>query len=237
MIRKTVENTINSTFCILDGNPVNNAPNPIGTGFFISKNGFFLTALHVIKGIKNLLLYQPKKYGDQFITEVRRVKSWPNYDISLLKIENSHDLPFLIPDFQEHIEGTPIYSFGYPTSEIIPFKPTNPGLENLIAAKDNLFPRVTSAIISSRYYVIDEKVNLPEAVKYYVLDKELIDKNSGGPIVLTESGNVIALYSFFEHMEYLVTGRSELETRSHIKPYGIATRLSNIKNYLEGILD
>lgn len=49
MIRKTLLNTRNSTFCIeLPEKDNLGMPSPRGTGFFISPDGYFVTAAHVI---------------------------------------------------------------------------------------------------------------------------------------------------------------------------------------------
>ncbi len=50
MIRKTLPATKAATFSVMLPNPSQmNMPTPTGTGFFVSKDGWFVTAAHVVK--------------------------------------------------------------------------------------------------------------------------------------------------------------------------------------------
>ena len=218
MIRRTLNSTKSATFAILLPN-VNEhgAPTPIGTGFFVSPNGFFVTAAHVITKdnrsdgqirddiSQGWLMKEPGDgdWGELLCQYVEFVDIDPITDIALLHVDfnaNSNktwlkdksEFPFIKISTRVLDEGEPVYAFGYPLPEHVYFN-----TENFSFAGTILSPRTTSAIIASTLEKL-EMVSSPDDPKRYVLDKALNYGNSGGPIVSTETGNVFAICSKFQ---------------------------------------
>ncbi|MBA2862990.1 serine protease [Methanococcus maripaludis] len=212
MIRKTLSKIKEATFCIeLPNKNANDMPTPAGSGFFISPDGWFVTAAHVVmrkngspRPDANKAFLTKEGNGDNpgpMCHHVTLEYLIPKLDIALLKVnfeKNSDkewlngktEFPFIKISTANLEMGEPVYSFGYPLSSYGIIKPGELGYIKLS-------PRVTSAVISS-----DLETNAPimgeNAPKYYVLDKALNYGNSGGPIVSTKTGNVHAICSSFQ---------------------------------------
>jgi len=198
-----------ATFCIeLPNTKVGGMPTPAGTGFFISPEGWFVTAAHVIldkngstrKDLDRAVLIKEQNAHDykKICQHVSLGHIFPRLDIALLKVDfekNSNkewlnkktEFPF-IKVSTGHLEmGDEVYSFGYPLSSYGIIKPGELGYTKLS-------PRVTSAIISSNF---DTNMGAG-GPKNYVLDKALNYGNSGGPIIATETGHAHAICSRFQ---------------------------------------
>jgi len=144
MIRETLNNTRSATFSILFPNENQNGiPSPTGTGFFISPDGWFVTAAHVVTKDGNSD-GDPRDDIDKAIIEKERdlnadVLSKPMcHFISLEYIDPKYDFALLKVDFEKNKDkywltektsfphltisnrlldvGEPVYSFGYPLS-------------------------------------------------------------------------------------------------------------------------
>ncbi len=81
----------------------NNFPFPYGTGFFISKDGYFITANHVL----NNLFKEDQRYirfsqpNGAHVLNISIEKQWQEYDLALLKANfesNKHRQSFLGKD-------------------------------------------------------------------------------------------------------------------------------------------
>jgi hypothetical protein len=218
-IRGTLGLTKQATFCVeLPSERKHGLPTPTGTGFFISSDGWFVTAAHVItedgspggpirSDIDQGWLMkegQPSGFGPramcQFISFGHVI---PEIDVALLRVDFEKNaekewlkgkiaFPHLTPSARELDEGEPIYAFGYPLSSSAVQK-----LPGMTIGETALCPRVTSAIISAK---LDQTrlISTNADPKVYVLDKALNYGNSGGPIVATDSGHVHALCSRFQ---------------------------------------
>ncbi len=221
MIRKSLRMTKEATFAIELPNPhYHDMPTPMGTGFFVSPDGWFVTAAHVITEngksdgpIRNDL-------SKASITKETRLDedsdpcpigcyglsfeySDPLTDFALLKIDfkanankawlkDKIEFPFIEISSRKLEEGEPVYSFGYPLPESF-----LKDYQYVTISHSALCPRVTSAIISSTF----EKQRMvmgSNDPKVYVLDKALNYGNSGGPIIATETGKVHAFCSRFQ---------------------------------------
>jgi serine protease Do len=215
MIRKTLQATKEATFALELPDPApDGPPTPMGTGFFVSNDGWFVTAAHVIseggkvrEGISNAFLRKEHDRESGFTKAMCEGLSLDyidkRSDIALLSVnfeanknkdwlKGKSGFPFLEVSSRELDEGEPIYAFGYPLSEQ---ELTNLG--NIQVASTWLYPRVTSAIVSSLIFE-SGPVRSKEDLKRYVLDKALNYGNSGGPIVATETGRVHALCEGFQ---------------------------------------
>jgi len=259
MIRNSLQRTKESTFIVHvpdidDGG--NFIPVPNGTGFFISPDGYFITARHVIEGADVIWLNQPMGTGPMTImgpSEVKLVKEWNDFDIALFKVDyfilrtqdnrvykNKH-FPYLEIDFKEQEEGTPVYSYGFP----MPYVDMDFDGGHKFGFH-YYHPRTTSAIISSLHEVIGPDF-LSFKSKNYVIDKALNYGNSGGPIVLTETGKVISVYTEFQTVEIpqdsdapTIRGLPKKRNRVQVEVpslYGISSSLCNIKDDLDDIMN
>jgi S1-C subfamily serine protease len=98
MIRSSLPNTKNSTFTVLVPHPdsrLQGFPTPNGTGFFVTKDGYFITARHVLeKESVNRTLYNSSEIlltkAEQPAWDVSKlsiVKDWPKWDLALLRAD------------------------------------------------------------------------------------------------------------------------------------------------------
>lgn len=250
VIRKTLPRVREATFSVEFPNKASHGmPTPSGTGFFISPDGWFVTAAHVTSEngasdgpqredidkawlMKELNIPSPSAMC-QFM-ELRHVL--PQYDLAVLKVDfqkNSNkewlkgktEFPF-IPVSKKPLEmGEPVYSFGYPLSSA---EAKNAG--GVIIGSTQHSPRLTSAVISSDL----DKTNLVMTsgdTQHYVLDKALNYGNSGGPIIATETGYVHALCSRFQPVfvpqMHLKNAEGKYPTVMIPSLYGVASSLRN----------
>jgi len=250
MIRSSLPNTKSATFAGLVPHPdarLQGFPTPHGTGFFVSKDGYFITARHVLeKESVNKTLYN---FSEIFLTKPEQlawdvsnlsiVKDWPKWDLALLKADweksksnaafrGKDGFDFLEIDFSVVPEGTQVYAFGYPLPDIRVV-----GNQRMMIGFHYFCPRATSAMISSHDYIIGTlrgRLSFPE---YYVIDKALNPGNSGGPIVGGETGKAIAVCQALQKFRLPQESGVEVEVPSL---YGIAVSLKNIENDLRQFL-
>ncbi len=218
-ITRTLVNTQAATFCIeLPNKHQHGMPAPTGTGFFVSPDGWFVTAAHVItennqsdgairQDIDQAWLQKETRLSGGLPGAMCQFVSFghviPRLDFALLKVDfqqNSNkawlsgqtSFPFIGISTRQLSEGESVYSFGYPLSNAFA---QDHG--HMIIGSASLCPRVTSAIVSS---TINETrmVMTASDPKVYVLDKALNYGNSGGPIVSAETGRVHAFCSSFQ---------------------------------------
>lgn len=229
-------------------------PVPSGTGFFVSPSGHFITALHVILGNNGKML-DPKSLtleqanddvGDNSDNpEVRGlslIKAWPTYDLVILKAgkasipdtKGGHvkDTPFDFLDIEFNTVpiGTEVYSYGYPLPDmpVIMQKDGAP----FMAGWNNLCPRLTSAIISSHNSVVGIAMG-SKYPQHYVIDKALNYGNSGGAIVVQETGRVISVCQSFQPVAIQQNPQLAITIPSL---YGITRSLKNIEGELKEAL-
>jgi serine protease Do len=248
VISNTLSTTQAATYSLLIPHPRPEAkgfPIPNGTAFFISKDGHFVTARHVItkqepsgklvlQNAKELKLTKPEIVPQGLVDNISIVKDWPEFDMALLKADFDSNknreafkektgFDYIEVDFELHPEGTEVYSYGYPLPH---FK-----LEmnaNFMVGFHYFCPRTTSAIISSHYDVIGP-IFSPRYPKNYVIDKALNYGNSGGPIIVQSTGKAIAVCTKFQPAAIPQVGGTKVEIPSL---YGIASSLGNIENEL-----
>lgn len=191
-------------------------PAPAGTGFFVSPEGWFLTAAHVVfdRSTKDVrtditdawLMKEGNltSFPGAMCQFPELVEFMPQIDVALLKVDwdknkskewlkSRADFPHITPSALDLQEGEPVYAFGYPLSDSTIHRHD----EQMTMGSSSLRPRVTSAIVSST--LEQTAVFMTNAdPRVYVLDKALNYGNSGGPIVSVETGHVHALCSRFQ---------------------------------------
>lgn len=217
MIRQTLTHTQSATFCVLLPDPEHRRfPCPTGTGFFVSPDGWFVTAAHVVRdadGRPRADIEEAHLQGvpqDEQTPGMRLIQS-PRLDfvddatdIALLKLDfdknaekewlkGEQGFPSIAASARRLEEGEPVYSFGFPLSS---GRIETQGPPVTIMST-SFSPRVTSAVVASRieqYGMIQSSAD-PQV---YVLDKALNYGNSGGPIVATDTGEVHAVCTRFQ---------------------------------------
>jgi len=217
MIRKTIKTVKEGTFCVqLPNKSQQGMPMPTGSGFFISPDGWFVTAAHVITengaadGVQRSdidqawLMKERDGIGPGSMCQFVKLEHvFPEYDFALLHVDfdkNSNkewlkgrsDFPYVKVSTRQLEMGEPVYSFGYPLS--------TGGAEKkgaMTVGQTQLSPRLTSAIVASNLDKT-QMIMTGSDPKHYVLDKALNYGNSGGPIIASETGNVHALCSRFQ---------------------------------------
>lgn len=245
-----------ATFAVQVPNPTEGAhgfPSPYGTGFFISEDGYFITARHVLIYKQNgyetffdpakITLAKPEVFPSPQATGLKLIKDWGAYDLALLKLDfeqvrnqdyfkGKKGFDYLNIEFGVPPEGTEVYSFGYPL-------PNFDVRENMRENTTFLFgfheyrPRITSAIISSHRDVIGFAWGERGFPEHYVIDKALNWGNSGGPIVLQENGKVISVCTRFEPVSITQVSGIEVTIPSL---YSITSSLKNIENDLKPLV-
>ncbi len=252
MIRKSLKSTQIATYSVdLPDAKKKGMPTPTGTGFFVSPDGWFITAAHVItdNGQPNgsvrtdidkawlMKEARPGEFTSGMCQAVRFDYTDPVCDFALLKVDfqanankehlkNHTGFPFIEVSCKDLEEGEPVYSFGYPlsTSTLIVNN------SKILVGHGAHAPRVTSAIVSS---TMDRTsfISTSSDVKIYVLDKALNYGNSGGPVIATDTGKVHALCSRFQPVSIpqpqLRNEKDETLWISIPSLYGIVTSLGN----------
>ena len=245
MIRNTIEKTKKSTLLVRVPSPRpehRGFPFPNGTGFFISANGYFITANHVLESVNNggkLMLDQPELAGGgNQLKHIDIVKRWPQFDIVLLEVDfaknssnplltNKTGFDYLDIDFEDCLDGTPVYSYGFPLPDV-----KIAGGKGLLVGIEFLCPRVTSAIISSHYDAIGP-IRSKALPKWYIIDKALNYGNSGGPIICSETGRVIAVCARFQPVSIPQTQNVRVSVPSL---YSIGSSLRNIEREIKNLV-
>jgi S1-C subfamily serine protease len=219
MIRRTLRDTQLATYSVDLPDPgMNGMPRATGTGFFVSPDGWFITAAHVVtqdgspnglprRDIQDCWLMKEARPG-QFMSGMCQFAQLdavlPDSDVAFLKVDFAANankahlqgltgFPHLRISRRHLEEGEPVYAFGYPLPE-----------SELLVQNDHMTiahsahaPRTTSAIVAA---TMDRTlvVSSGQEAQVYVLDKALNYGNSGGPIIATETGRAHALCSRFQ---------------------------------------
>lgn len=222
MIRRTLQETKQATYSVdLPCSSMEGMPTPTGTGFFVSSDGWFITAAHVVTedgsptgplrtDVDKCWLMKesrPGKFMEGMCESVRLETVLPEMDIAILKVDfaaNANKDHFRGLDGFPHLtvskrrleEGESVYAFGYPLPK--PQSLADGG--HMMYGHGGIAPRTTSAIVASTMdrTLVASSGHEPQV---YVLDKAFNYGNSGGPVIATETGRVHALCSRFQHVD------------------------------------
>lgn len=219
MIRRTLQATQAATFSVLLPNAAQHGmPTPVGTGFFVSPDGWFVTAAHVVtengrsdgpprKDLSDCRLEKETRLHDPnsgaMCGHVALVHVEPTTDFALLKVDYPRNankawlkdrttFPHLEVSSRTLEEGEPVYSFGYPLST-----GSAQAVGGGFVGSVGLSPRVTAAIVSSTLERTRMVMTSGDPM-IYVLDRALNYGNSGGPIVAVDTGRAHAFCCRFE---------------------------------------
>jgi serine protease Do len=143
VIRQSLPAVRNATFNVmlprdkLPGEPeiAKFLPRPSGTGFFVSPDGWFVTAAHVVyhKGkpadVRRMYLFKPSYPGSEgaIFSNVKHVDVRTDNDIALLKFDfadhaaqkwlaGRDTFPYIEISTKIIEEGAPVYAFGFPNA-------------------------------------------------------------------------------------------------------------------------
>jgi serine protease Do len=231
MIRKTLAQTKAATLAVSRG------LTPIGTGFFVSPLGVFVTSRHVIADETGALAdlggfaAQAPGFAGPSFPNPTLIRAYDDLDVAILRVDLARAsvvrVPYLRVSERMLDEGEPVYSYGLP----LPLADKSLWIEldsesrsyrergdiSYVSHK----PRITSAVVASHYEEIPFGIPPPpEWSTVYVIDKPLIEGNSGGPIVATDTGHVHAVVIAYQPARYaqddlrgLPTQRSDLTQR------------------------
>ena len=248
MIRGTLPTTSVATFCVQLRDPRKSGmPMPTGTGFFVSPDGWFVTAAHVVCQNGK----ERDDIGDGWLMKEPSLLGRPSAMCQSLSLEytnNRLDLALIKVNFEENKKkdwlkerdgfpyitvssrllqiGEPVYSFGYPLS----YGAIVRGSGGITVGSTELCPRVTSAIISS---TLEKSTMVMSSAdpQVYVLDKALNYGNSGGPIIATETGHVHAVCTRFQLVgipqTHLKQEKGSVPSVLVPSLYGVASSLRN----------
>lgn len=138
----------------------------IGSGFFISNDGFIVTVNHVINDHNNILV---KIDGEKNFRKAVLVNFDKKNDLALLKIE-AVSSPVVIAEWPSVPEGMEVYVMGYP-----------------LLANKNLEMRIAGGIIGGIF-----KGNNPSFSNLFLINAPIQKGNSGGP-VFSADGKLIGV--------------------------------------------
>ena len=136
-----------------------------GSGFFITQDGYFVTNQHVVQNADAL---EVKIGGRSF--EARVVKADAKNDIAVLKIEGTFSPLPLGEDLQTR-PGDEVFTIGFPMTDVM-----------------GEAPKTTTGTVSALSGADDD-------ARTFQISVQIQPGNSGGPLVLKSSGNVIGVTS------------------------------------------
>lgn len=217
MIRQTLQTTKEATFAVeLPSVGVQGNIAIAGTGFFVSPDGWFVTAAHVVTqngairtDLNRMYLSQPSYIENDAAHQVR---FWEvecrgidvENDVALFKVDPASrgameflkgktGFPFLEVSTRQAEQGEPVYTYGFPLPETGMASTTGP----IPVSYSRSRGRVTSCIVSGYTYPTNREITYL-GIHIYVLDKAFNPGNSGGPIIADSSGKVFAVCSAFQ---------------------------------------
>lgn len=249
MIRRTLQATKEATFAVLIPHPdpsKHGMPIAFGTCFMVDPAGWALTANHVIadeNGPREI--YCLMRPGEQILDPgamvqgVSIVHRWPEVDIALLHADfaaNSNKdwlqgrtgFPHLSVTDDVAADGTPVYSYGFPLPPDVEVYES----DGIVVGLQGSAPRTTSAIVASNQETFGS-VRTDADPRFYVTDKAFNYGNSGGPLVLQETGEAIAVVVRFQPLSVPQRDRSDVVVPSL---YGVASAVGNIQPTLRELM-
>ena len=134
-----------------------------GTGFFVNKNGYFITSFHVIEDAEEVLVIDNQ--GEEHIAKY--ITRDPTNDIALLKAE-LESIPVSVAPYANLSKGDEVFTLGYPLIQI-------QGQEQKAT-----FGRVNALS------------GIQDDIRFLQIDVPVQPGNSGGPLI-NRSGRVVGI--------------------------------------------
>lgn len=146
-----------------------------GTGFVIRKDGYILTAKHVVENASSIYIILQNSTEIQANVEFMNITTGNvGTDLAIIKV-NATLPPIEFGNVSDYDVGTKVLTIGYPLTNAVPV--TQEGMISLKGTRDNI-PSVA----------IQATLNFG---------------NSGGPVFLEESGKVIGVINLRESLVYI----------------------------------
>lgn len=196
----------------------------LGTGFVVGDGRTVVTALHVLPKLldqahrEGLVVFQ--RSGGQLAVRGARLRaSDAPHDIALLAIDGTPLPPLTLAAGETQAEGEEIAITGFPIGAVLGLHPVTH--RGIIAA---ITPFASQAL-DARQLDAQTIRSLQQGDPVYQLDATVFPGNSGSPVYLTGSGEVIAMMNstFVKGAkEYALTDPSGI---SYAIPIGHVTRL------------
>ncbi len=163
-----------------------------GTGFVFSRNGYAITAEHVLSAINrngeidNLYAFFPDT-GNSIKVSANVVTKNIKYDLAIIKLKGSGFNYLKLGDSSKVEEGQSIALCGYPYGPVFGLHPTtHTGIISNISPM--AIPVQNMSLLSNRM------INaLTDPYFIFQLDCTAFPGNSGGPLLLPETGDVIGV--------------------------------------------
>ncbi len=236
MIKASIPATKAATFCVHLPDPnLNDHVGARGTGFFVSSDGWFITAAHVITqdstptgqprtdldkmGLVRPTAQRPNLFLDGFrLDHIER-----GADLALFKgnfsdhkdrlgLDGLRGFPFIEISIRALEEGDSIYAFGFPLNESIVSEIPPAILQQFFPpgypathSITFLSTRLTSAVIAHSDDVQQCKGSPSFPIKYRI-DKPVNPGNSGGPAIVPKTGRACGICTAFQTMLIEQTG-------------------------------
>jgi len=134
-----------------------------GTGFFITKEGYMLTASHTVRGCLIIQIY----YQGKVLTG-RKILDDASLDVSLIKIDDVNCGWIVVSPSSEIKAGDEVFTVGYPQIQL-----------------QGLGAKYTNGVINSLTGIVDDP-------KYFQISVAVQPGNSGGPLVDSQ-GRVVGI--------------------------------------------
>ncbi len=149
------------------------------SGFFITSDGYFVTNNHVVDGADSVAV----KFGDA-VFPARVIKTDASNDIAILKLDGTFPCLPLGDDLQTR-PGEDVFTVGFPMTDVM-----------------GEAPKTTLGTVSAITGVLDDP-------RTFQISVQIQPGNSGGPLVLKSTGNVIGVTSSsLNAAKYLQGGRA-----------------------------
>lgn len=183
-----------------------------GSGFFITSDGYFVTNNHVVEEADSVAV----KFGDAVIP-ARVIKTDATNDIAILKLDGTFPCLPLGEDLQTR-PGEDVFTVGFPMTDVM-----------------GEAPKTTLGTVSAITGVEDDP-------RTFQISVQIQPGNSGGPLVLKSTGNVIGVTSSsLNAAKFLQQGRPVPQNvnyamkASYIRPLlatvpGLVQKLPQIRN-------
>lgn len=249
MIRKSLPAVKRATYCVMISEPkYQELVAPQGTGFFVSSDGWFVTALHVLtigggrhdpirQDLDTIVLVHPgdETSGIQEVTKTELVHHDAQHDFALLKAEPQGGAKYSYVEIvkRDIAEGEPVYCFGYPLSDLCETrsKPAISSTYSLTFKDDRLLilkPKIVSGVVAAAPLSATCS-GFPAVCSSYATDINFDFGISGAPIIATECGKAFAFATETEsvsvpqdHLKALGRPRIGIPTR-----FGTGTSLAS----------
>lgn len=150
-----------------------------GSGFFISDDGYILTAYHVIKDNSGKVFVGNYRNNKPNVIEAELISVNKGADIALLKIEGKNLPHVTLGDYEKFSEGMDIGFIGYPLDLTVPI--THKG------------------VISGKGKMLYEDGNEP--INVFLINAFVNKGNSGGPLFSADTGEVIGIINARKNAE------------------------------------